>query len=79
MRKEKEDEEGGGSEDKEEEEEKREREVMVQEEEEEEKMLMIGDEYIQVPFHNLSGRTEEKQIYYPYSLPLKQYEEYFLS
>jgi len=51
---------------------KREGEVMVnEEEEEEEKMLTIGDEYIQVPFHNLSGRIEEKQIYYPYSLPLK--------
>jgi hypothetical protein len=33
---------------------------------------MIGDEYIQVPFHHLSGRIKEKQICYPYSLPLKQ-------
>ena len=46
--------------------------MVKEEEEEEEKMLMIGDEYIQVPFHHLPGRTEEKQIFYPYSLPLKQ-------
>lgn len=57
----------------------RQREVIVKQEDEEEKILMIGDECIQVPFHHLCGRTEEKQTYYPYSLPLKQYEEYFLS
>ena len=40
-----------------------------EEEEEEEKMLMIGNECIQVPFHHLPGRIEEKQLDYPYSLP----------